>query len=66
MASTDNHDGTPCVPNETHHAPEWSTGEVLRVSRTLGVHQASLLCEAPTAESPLPERSAIDFAETVR
>ena len=46
--------------------PEWGTGEVARVSRTLGVHQASLLCDAPTAEHPLPERSAIDFTETVR
>ena len=53
IASTDNQDGTPCVPNGTHRAPEWGTGEVLRVSRTLGLHQASLLCEAPTAEQPV-------------
>lgn len=46
--------------------PEWGTGEVLRVSRTLGVHQARVLFEAPIAENPLPERSAVDFTETAR
>ena len=66
IASTANQDGAPCVPNGTPRDPEWGTGEVLRVSRTLGFHQTSLLCEAPTAQHPLPERSAIDFTETVR
>ena len=45
---------------------EWGTGEVARVSRTLGVHQARVSFEAPIAENPLPERSAIDFTETAR
>ena len=44
--------------------PERGTDAVARVSRTHGLHQASLLCEAPTAESPLPERSAIDLTDT--
>ena len=66
IASTDNQDGTPCVPDGAPRAQEWGTGEVLRVSRTLGLHQASLLCEAPTAEHPLPESSAIDITETAR
>ena len=46
--------------------PEWGTGAVARVSRTLGVHQARASFEAPIAEYPLPERSAIDFTETAR
>ena len=46
--------------------PEWGTGEVLRVSRTPGVHQARVLFEALIVENPLPERSAVDFTETAR
>ena len=46
--------------------PEWGTGEVARMFRTLGVYQAKLLLEAPIADYPLPERSTTDFTETAR
>ena len=45
---------------------ERGTGEVARVSRTLGVHQAKVSFEAPIAEYPLPERSTTDFTAAAR
>ena len=44
--------------------PEWGTGAVACVPRTLGVHRASVLFEPPITGNPWPGRSAVDFTET--